>query len=197
MIQIVLWYLTYPKKNKAVVLLSTVHTDDSVDENTKKPEIILCYNHTKGGVDTFDQLCHSTSVSRKTRRWPLRIFYGMLDAAGVNSFVIYKCNSSGNMNTGNIIPKRSKFLKELATALVEELLKERLCNDRLPREIRSNILQKLKVEDVDDNKPKTERPLGRCDFCPRSKNRKARNICEHCHKHVCAEHRLSICIDCK
>lgn len=69
------------KKNKSVLLLSTMHSDDSVDEQTKKPEILLCYNRTKGGVDSFDQWCHSMTVSRKTHRWSLRIFYGMVDAA--------------------------------------------------------------------------------------------------------------------
>lgn len=115
-----------PKKNKTVILLSTMHSQ-GVDEETKKPEIILSYNSTKGGVDTFDQLCHSTTVSRKTRRWPLRILYGMLDIAGVNSFVIYKHNASNDK-----APKHSDFLKGLALSLVEEHLKKRINNEWPP-----------------------------------------------------------------
>lgn len=182
-----------PSKNKTVVLLSTMHTQGDIDDQTKKPEVILFYNHTKGGVDTFDQLCHLTTVSRKTRRWPLRIFYGMVDIAGVNTYVIYKCNV-----TGDKIPKRSAFLKELAFALVEDRLKERMHNSRLPREMKNTIRVILKCEDEAERPvEKPNLPLGRCDYCPRSKNRKARNRCEHCGKSVCAEHRLSICIDCK
>ena len=41
-----------PKKNKSVVLLSTMHRDAAVDAETKKPEIIYFYNSTKGGIDT-------------------------------------------------------------------------------------------------------------------------------------------------
>ena len=57
-----------PKKNKSVVLLSTMHHDAAVDAETKKSEIIHFYNSTKGGVDIVDQLCGNYSVSRRTRR---------------------------------------------------------------------------------------------------------------------------------
>jgi hypothetical protein len=57
-----------PKKNKSVVLLSTMHSDASVDTETKKPEVIHFYNYTKGGVDTVNQLCGNYSVSRRTCR---------------------------------------------------------------------------------------------------------------------------------
>ena len=43
------------KKNKAVILLSTMHHSSKIDEETKKSEINLYYNSTKGGVDTLDQ----------------------------------------------------------------------------------------------------------------------------------------------
>ena len=64
-----------PKKNKSVVLFSTMHRDAKVDAETKKPEIIQFYNSTKGGVDTIDQLCGNYSVTRRTRRWPLCVFF--------------------------------------------------------------------------------------------------------------------------
>uniref|UniRef100_A0A9J8CE37 PiggyBac transposable element-derived protein domain-containing protein n=1 Tax=Cyprinus carpio carpio TaxID=630221 RepID=A0A9J8CE37_CYPCA len=45
-----------PRKNKNVLLMSTLHRDDKVsDKDHKKPEIILDYNHTKGGVDNLDK----------------------------------------------------------------------------------------------------------------------------------------------
>ena len=47
-----------PRKGKAVVLLSTLHHDESLQEGSirKKPEIITYYNSTKGGVDIMDQM---------------------------------------------------------------------------------------------------------------------------------------------
>ena len=49
-----------PKKNKAVLLLSTMHNNISVtDDDEKKPEINIFYNETKGGVDCLDMLVHN------------------------------------------------------------------------------------------------------------------------------------------
>ncbi|KAH9635619.1 hypothetical protein HF086_012288 [Spodoptera exigua] len=55
-----------PKKNKVVLLLSTMHNDASVNEGTPKrlPEIISFYNSTKGGVDVVDRLKLNYSVAR-------------------------------------------------------------------------------------------------------------------------------------
>ncbi|KAG8231226.1 hypothetical protein J437_LFUL005900, partial [Ladona fulva] len=44
-----------PVRNRAVILISTMHHDNKIDESTKnlqKPEIITTYNKTKSGVDT-------------------------------------------------------------------------------------------------------------------------------------------------
>ena len=40
-----------PKKNKAIILLPTMHNQVKNEDQTKKPEIILHYNETKIGVD--------------------------------------------------------------------------------------------------------------------------------------------------
>ncbi|KAL7382207.1 hypothetical protein ABVT39_018509 [Epinephelus coioides] len=43
-----------------------------------------------GGVDTSDQMIGTTSVHRKTRRWPTTVFQHLVDIAATNSFVIHK-----------------------------------------------------------------------------------------------------------
>ncbi|CAH4034405.1 unnamed protein product [Pieris brassicae] len=68
-----------PKKNRAVILVSSMHHGKIIDEDTKKPEIILYYNTTKGGVDEADKKCSIFSSSRRTRRWPMVIFYRTVD----------------------------------------------------------------------------------------------------------------------
>lgn len=50
-----------PKKNKIVFLLSSLHKTGKYDTYTGKPEMISFYNSTKGGTDTFDQMCHEYS----------------------------------------------------------------------------------------------------------------------------------------
>lgn len=48
-----------PKKRKNVLLISTLHHDDKIDEETGRPDMILDYNSTKGGVDTLEKMCAS------------------------------------------------------------------------------------------------------------------------------------------
>ena len=57
-----------PKKNKAVVLLSTMHNDNKVDEHTGLPEIILDYNAAKAAVDRVDQLRHNVQKRTACRK---------------------------------------------------------------------------------------------------------------------------------
>ena len=53
-----------PKKGKAVVLLSTVHHDDTVTAIAGKPEMIINYNEIKGAVDTLDKIVHAYSCNQ-------------------------------------------------------------------------------------------------------------------------------------
>jgi len=82
-----------PKKSKNVLLLSSMILDNKIDEATgeeAKPEIITFYNLTKGGVDVVDRKISSYNVARNTRRWPMVVFYGLMNVAAVNAFEIYK-----------------------------------------------------------------------------------------------------------
>ena len=86
------------------------------DDDTGKEEIKVFYNHEKDGVDSHDQMCSLYSTARKANRWPMRLFYGIIDSAALNAFVIFTENVP---NFGeNKKEKRQKFLKELALALI-------------------------------------------------------------------------------
>lgn len=67
----------------------------------------------------------------------------MVDITGVNSYAIYKCNKTRDYQQ----PKRSDFLRNLSFFLVEDHLRERMNNGRLPREMRDIICNILKYED--------------------------------------------------
>ena len=56
-----------PKRNKVVLLLSTMHSSPDVNDNSQKPEIVHFYNSTKGGVDTFDELCSLSGLSQNPK----------------------------------------------------------------------------------------------------------------------------------
>lgn len=65
---------TSKTKKKLVLLLSSQHTQPALG-STGKPEMVKFYNHTKGGVDTFDQMCAHYTCGRKTKRWPLCVLW--------------------------------------------------------------------------------------------------------------------------
>nr|CAH7754571.1 unnamed protein product [Callosobruchus chinensis] len=95
-----------PRKNKVVLLMSTFHLTPDIDprtEDKKKPEVITFYNCTKAGVDVVDELSASYDVSRNSRRWPLTIFFAMLNCAGINALVIHSANTGITMKRRNFL----------------------------------------------------------------------------------------------
>jgi len=61
--------------SRIVLLLSTQHHERAIAPNRadEKPEIILHYNSTKGGVDSMDQMVGEFTCVRPTKRWPLKV----------------------------------------------------------------------------------------------------------------------------
>ena len=182
-----------PKRNKSVTLLSTMHHDNSVDADSGKPEIILFYNATKGAVDTVDQLCHSYSVQRKTKRWPLACFYNLLNLTCINAFVIFM-NSFPNWNRSKL-NRRRLFLLELGMSLVKPTITMRArCSVGIQRPIQEAIkacqTQESRVDQSEGNPVCTnvnKASRKRCYMCLK-KDRKAQRICERCKNPVCGEH---------
>lgn len=85
--------------------------DDGESFERLKPEIVLFYNRTKGGVDRQDHLISKYTCCRKTEKWTLRLFMFLIDAAALNPFILFK----------KLNPKveRRNVLKELGKALVK------------------------------------------------------------------------------
>lgn len=184
-----------PKPNKIVLLVSTLHHDNAINISSgasKKPEIISFYNSTKGGVDMVDQLCGTYSVSRKSRRWPLTIFFGLLNIAGINGYVIHKTN---NIEAKQLL--RRHYLKQLSLSLTKAHLEERVKTQTLPTNVKSRI--KLLLPE-DATQPSTSnrifRATGRCEDCGNKKDRKTSTTCKSCSKLVCREHVTPICGAC-
>jgi len=58
-----------PKKNKSVVLLSSLHRGSAICSDSGKPEIIEFDNKTKGAVDMLDQMCARNSEQLADGQW--------------------------------------------------------------------------------------------------------------------------------
>lgn len=183
------------KKNKNVVLLSTMHLeDDTIDETTgedSKPEIITFYNMTKGGVDVVDKLCSTYSTARKTNRWPLVLLFRILDLAGINSYVVFQSNNpQSKMN-------RTSFLQELGFALVAQQVQTRATQMRLPKEIRQRAAKRAKMDNaIAPAVPPNPGQRSRCTVCPRKNDMKVKTTCFKCNKYMCNKHMKTVCEPC-
>ncbi|CAF1557825.1 unnamed protein product, partial [Rotaria sordida] len=87
-----------PKNNKAVLLLSSKHHDNQVDNKTGKPVIILDYNKTKGAVDTVDQMCHKYTAKNpewnRNKRYQRRLFLEELGLSLVTPLLDFRSKTS-------------------------------------------------------------------------------------------------------
>jgi len=185
-----------PRKNKSVILLSTLHDDNEMDPDTRKPQVILDYNETKGGVDTVDKMCAAYSVSRITKRWPCVVFYSLMNIGGINAQILYKFACPGKA------PKHRRiFLKNLALTMMKEHLIFRSNMKHLPQDISGF----LKVNYSREIKPTTEevrRPLKRgvCRSCALEKKRSSASMkCCRCQSFTCKNHSAVevVCNNCR
>lgn len=126
------------KWNKMVLMLSFSHECSTISENGR-PDMVIHYNKTKSRVDTFDQLCSNMGCNRKTRRWPLCVFFGMVNIATINSYVIY-CYNKYRTNDKSL--SRYHYMIELSKSLAEPWL----TIPNLRRTIRQNICRVLNIQ---------------------------------------------------
>jgi hypothetical protein len=58
------------------------------------PEVAVEYNANKAGVDQFDKLCLSDNMSTEreiiSHKWWTRLFWGLLDGAAANAYIVWK-----------------------------------------------------------------------------------------------------------
>jgi len=90
-------------------------------------------------------MCASYSVSRVTGRWPLAVFYILMNVAGINSWVIYTINTPSDE-----LQHRILFLKNLLLSLMKEHVVSRSQIPSLPRDV-STFLEKYRPLPVEDD----------------------------------------------
>lgn len=177
-----------PKKNKNILIISSFHREGVIDESTgdaQKP-IITFYNTTKCGVDV-NKMISSYSVARNTRRWPLVIFYGMLNLAGINAFIIHRSNNEPESQIN-----RRLFLKQLGLELVKVNIAKRATMLNLPRNIRQTAAKFAGVNMV----PPQDPPPNKRGYCKYCKKRQTRYFCKFCKSLLCMEHITACCGEC-
>jgi hypothetical protein len=164
--------------------MSTLHSSVAYSGDAKKtPGTITFYNSTKYGVDVVDQMARKYSVKAGSRRWPLQVWYNVLDLAGINSWVLYR------QVTGKKISRRN-FILQLATERSRPYTEQRAVASLQPY-----------GEPADDEKSGMRRQCRLERLC---KGNKTADICFKCQRPVCGKcsadsHKVKrvTCIDCK
>lgn len=128
------------KSGKIVCLASSLLYTQKMTE--EKSDIVLYYNKNKGGMDTFDKLCHSYSVRKRSKRWPMRYFQGILDKAIVNARILRYCKA--RQNNENVKTSAFHCLKKLSLHLMKPHLEKRCSTFKLRRDIKTGIAAILK-----------------------------------------------------
>jgi len=181
-------------KNKIVLLLSSLYLYGEMKEDT--PEVVNHYNEKcKDSIDIFDKAWRLYSVARKTKRWSVRIFYGILDQALVNSYVLYTLNIRQPMK------ERDLYSQDLSMALIKPYLIQRLSNASVNFSIKSLIEPFLEKQDLPkdsyteplDNKLNKQE---KCKHCSPKSMKTTTIMCVRCKKPMCKDHVAKICQYC-
>ncbi len=177
--------------------------------NLKKTEVVLFYNTTKSGTDTFDQLCSTYSVSRKKNRWSFKILLGMLDHAGINAMVLYYLHFTKRVrdakDDGTSLIRRL-CLQNLGLSLLKPLLTEWIEKTTLRVYLRETIKEILNLDEPSQPSSQSHTPRQkpwsssagsfqggtRCVICKREGQLSTKvSNCELCQHAICYENTIT------
>lgn len=155
------------KPNKNVFLLSSMHPNVKIADGGKKlPETVEFYNKTKFGVDVVDQMARQYSTKSASRRWPLQVFFNILDMAAINAWILYK------EATGKKICRQDFIFK-----LAEELRERERENKKTAASSTAPIPQNASSSETQNKRRQCQ--IGKC------KKNKTKETCVLCKKAVC------------
>ena len=141
------------------------------------------------------------TTKRRTLRWPLVLFYNMLDIACLATYIIYKEN---NPKAGACSSSRREFLQELGKNLCMNAIRHRATNLQVTKQFTTKlaiesllgypISCKMESYSTTMDKKTLRKVIGCCHFCKSTvkRQRKTRKCCNDCHKPVCDEHSMTI-----
>ncbi|XP_016655726.1 piggyBac transposable element-derived protein 3-like [Acyrthosiphon pisum] len=196
------------KDNKVVHIASNYHGNEitSVDRTMKDgsrlsiscPNPIKDYNKYMGGVDHADRLRALYNVDRKSKKWWLRIFWGLLDITFVNAYVIYcqmfektdvfdfrRSVALGLMTARNTPSRKSISLKRSAPQTPSNRRKKTLSNSKDVRLGNRGI-----------HWPSFGIKRGRCELCSvRGVESRPLSSCNHCRVFLCCNERKNCFVE--
>lgn len=171
------------KKKSCMITASTRPDENPSELNTF---VSTVHDMVTRVTESHESISLNTATSP---RWPLLVYYFVLNTAATNALIISRCN-------GNDVTSRRDFIRDLAMSLCHDHLVARLVCESVPITSKARIakITKSEIPNVALDCPVTSRH--RCQECPSKKNRKTTNICKECRKFLCIEHLVKICGSC-
>lgn len=187
---------------KPVVIASNYHNPTNIttvqrtNKEGKKEEVtcpypVHDYNKYMGGVDNFDQLREYYSISKKSCRWWMKLFYFFIDSCIVNAYIIY--NENKRKRNEKPVPQIT-FRSILANQLIADFCsrkdrgrKSSLMNRKITklsgRQI--NVESSFQIQNVGNHLPE-KGTCRRCAYCStREKPKRSTIICKQCNVALC------------
>ena len=128
------------------------------------------------------------SCKRMTRRWPVALFYNMIDVGAIKAFIVWL--ALNGENSSDKIRKRRAFLIQLRKEFAGIKIQARLLHSA-SFAVRANS-QKRKL--IADNSPRSKK--AKCHICERRKDKKSRTAICLCKNSVCVQHSKVVCEKC-
>ncbi|XP_041694792.1 uncharacterized protein LOC121533094 isoform X1 [Coregonus clupeaformis] len=180
-------YRKKPRKN--ICILSTMHPTVAIGGDTRrKPDTMMHYNSKNVGVD---KMARQFTVKGGTRRWPVAVFYNLLDLAAINAHVLFtQC-------TGKTTPRRD-FIMDLAWELRENHMRAKTKAAAAAKEAAKEA---AKAAPPPSRAP-IQLPAGKrtqCQVKTQCARNQAHESCAQCHRFVCGSctHKgPKLCADC-
>ena len=137
------------------------------------------------------------TCSRRTSRWPFRLFMNTLDIGALNSYIIWMLK---NVNWNSRKPnRRYHFLMELGKELTKPNIMRRACNPigfklHVRRAIESmgfSVASNPECSSSSTRWSNEKRKRRRCFRCSKKDDRKVTTFCSNCNCFICEQHRVT------
>ena len=164
------------KKKKVVSILSSMHRNVNIDQCPKKklPETIQYYNKSKMGVDVLDQMARYHTSKSSTTRWPVAVFFNILDCACINAYIIYRLTTKLKLS-------RRQFMIEL----IKELCKPKDGVGSIPPSPAVDHIVSIALPETSGLAQQVRKRKG-CQFV--ACRNKPSSFCQNCGKVCCGKH---------
>ncbi|GFS46856.1 chimeric ERCC6-PGBD3 protein [Trichonephila inaurata madagascariensis] len=159
------------------------HAGTAEKVNVTCPEVVICYNKHRGGVDLMNQRKACYEVNRKVKiKYYLRLFFYLLDIALNNAYVVYVKLHEAQRMEGPLLSSL-EYRQHIARGLINNYT----CRQRPRPAVVSTEKQRIGTKRIlpEHNMQKVEK-MKRCANCAkRRKENRTNNVCTVCNVHLC------------